>query len=504
MKTPTLLAIAITTSVVLFCSFALNDSDASGQNIKGNVKTLVEFRYEPVIQFDEMSRGKSLDSAITTFNERGSVTQFSHIGRQGENIYRANKSYRKAYKYNERNQRVEELRYNEYGKLELKRVLKYDSAGNRSEVNLYDAANVLLEKQKYKYNPAGQCTQLNRYRGNGDRVLREWYFYNSKGQRVKQAVVDGSNKLIEEIIYVYNSNGDTLQSTTYNSPVRSWTSQVSRIRNEYDASSRLITRRSYDSPWHSPDRPAFYDDNGRIVREEWEYTYDKNNNILTSKMLKAGVLTTEEVYKEGLLEKRTNYGSDGLPTILLFNIFGNLTSQIFNHSGGTQSVYEYVYDDSGRLIKSIETYFRDEHQYDEYNRLIQVKRYDKSNNQLSMTTEYSYYASAWKPHARTQKTYENGKVDYSGTKAILYEEDIAVDGFLWAREPGFLCTETMQFKWDQNNNVIEAKEIRAGSINTQTYSYTYDVKGNWTKKSHFKQPATTPDWITERIYEYFP
>ncbi len=491
--------------LLAFSAFRAVEHTLADAKFKGKVKTVREFAYKPVIQFDEITPGRCLDSAVSTFNEGGFITQLSHFGKQSDNIYRANKSYRNVFKYNERNQRTEELYYDEYGKLAKKRVLKYDSAGNKLDVSQYDAANALQLKEKFKYNAAGQCIQYNRYRGNGERIVREWYFYNSIGQRVKQASVDASNKLIEETIYVYNSHGDTLQATTYNSSVQSWSSQVSRVRNVYDVNWKLSRTKWYYSPWQSPENiPTLYDDKGRLLREECEYTYDKNNNILTSTLMTKGVLTARETYKEGLLEKRTTYDK-GTPSVAYsFDTFGNLTSCLYYFSSGGTSVEEYTYDDSGRPIKLTNTYSRDEYKYDEYDRLVQINRYSKSDNRLSVRTVFSYPGDSWKPSSRTVTSFDNGKVDASQVRAITYDDDIAVDGYLWGRELGFLCQSSAQYKWDQHDNLLEVKKVFPGSSDTQTYSYTYDAQGNWTKKSHFHQPATTPDRVTERIYEYFP
>lgn len=489
-----------------FSAFRAEERTSADAKLKGKVKIVREFAYKPVIQFDEITPGRCLDSAVTAFNEAGGITQLSHFGKQSDNIYRANKSYRNAFKYNERNQRTEELFYDEFGKLAKKSVLKYDSAGNKSEVNQYDAANALQLKEKYKYNAAGQCIQYNKYRGNGERIVREWYFYNSIGRRVKQATVDAANKLIEETVYVYNGNGDALQVTTYNSSVHSWSSQVSRVRHEYDANWKLTRTRSYYSPWHSPDKiPTIYDEQGRLVREECEYTYDKNNNILSSKIIRKGVLTAKETYRDGLLEKVTQYDKE-LPSVTYsFDAFGNVTSYVFYYSSGETSVEEYGYNDGGRPIRFTNKYSRDEYQYDEYDRLVEVKRYSNSDNSLSIRTAYSYAGDSWKPNSRTVTSYDDdGRVDATDTHAIMYDDDVAVDGFLWGRELGFLCQQTVNYKWDHYDNLLEVKKVLPGISDIHSYSYTYDAQGNWTKKSHFHQLATVPDRITERIYEYFP
>ena len=193
--------------------------------------------------------------------------------------------------------------------------------------------------------------------------------YHDSGRKWKEARYDSKNRLSYETKYEYDVRNNMITQHDYQYDYYYDTRlQIHEIYHyEYDDQGRKI------SMWYGIGEDTdeaivvdgyfgptyyFYDEEGKLIREETGYTY------------------TVYEYEGSLLVNEASYVDEG------DNVF---------YAIGT----EYEYDEEGRLIKS--TYFEEEHEcvgyttyeYDEEGRLAKSTYYEEEHECVSYTT-YEY------------------------------------------------------------------------------------------------------------------
>jgi hypothetical protein len=180
-----------------------------------------------------------------------------------------------------------------------------------------------------------------------------------------------------------------------------------------------------------------YDDD---VKPDWynNYIYDSNNNLIK--------------------EERRSHHYALKDYFYIYDIYGNCI----------EKKGEYLLGPTVDFLKIIST-------YDNKNRLIKqfVNSYEESKPNIKHTKEYEYE--------------ENSN--------IIIKKKI-IDHNSWRDE-----TEIEYFKYDEQDNLKEYKEVRNDIIlNEKNWEYIYDEEGNWIKSIEFKNNIATQ--ITERKFEY--
>ena len=239
-----------------------------------------------------------------------------------------------------------------------------------------------------------------------------------------------------------------------------------------------------------------------------EYGWDKTgNNISFVKRNtdNSQITRTEQKFKDTLLIEQIEYNSQDILT--------NKT--------------KFIYDDKGRLkeehfyFKEPTVQFRNVYDYDDEGRKIKDARY--KGEELDYTTLFTYEGNNLASRETTEGT-ENKPVriekfsyDANGNLAKEYMFD------------AFDKSETIdEYKYDSNKNMIQrtltenkkvvfettneydtkgnlSKTITVDAENTPiqqlSYTYEYDDKGNWIKKTVYKNDE--PFVIVERNITYF-
>ncbi|MDY3010718.1 MAG: DNRLRE domain-containing protein, partial [Clostridiales Family XIII bacterium] len=325
-----------------------------------------------------------------------------------ENVTRETDSegnYR-TYVYDGRDRKVAANYFDKSGKQTLKTTYEYDISDNVTLMCDYTVENgkeILLRYTKYSYDSLKRLVGMAELDGPAvptaeeieKHMLRYTYDiddnltaidYPDTGSKVKglrftynqhkwlTAVHADTGGLLDEKVrdYVYGNDGKLLQIKDYKGVLSGGLGYIQRDYT-YDAFERPTGMEYKDS------------DNFSAARESYAYTYDKNNNILTERIINGYPEKAEE--KTDQLRAHT------------YDSLGRLTSTTItdNGSGKAQNI-AYEYDDAGNRVKEIKDGIVTDYDYNDFNQLASSQKtqgeeklsektyaYDKNGNQLSET-----------------------------------------------------------------------------------------------------------------------
>ena len=208
-----------------------------------------------------------------------------------------------------------------------------------------------------------------------------------------------------------------------------------------------------------------------------ECTYDDSDNII-------GKVVTDD---DSILISRTTYKYDNMNNCvetISYNGFNKKTTieiEEIKQDGNTITEYEYSIDSLGKrkLMNITKTKIEKNKRiiscYD-YEGKITSKREEKTNGNITLTTGMGFAQNGFINWDNKQKTTrkKNKTIFESSVENMTYHEETKLNDYGEA-------TEVHSKKW-KKGKVTEDKII--------TYSYKYDSKGNYTKKTIYldKQP----------------
>ncbi|MFL9845110.1 RHS repeat domain-containing protein [Flavobacterium rhizosphaerae] len=294
----------------------------------------------------------------------------------------------------------------------------------------------------------------------------------------------------------------------------------------------------------SHDIKLMFDQNGMLVNDEsWT---------------KMGQPFGKTEYKEGRLKKKievqfmngkpameTEYiwdlqGGNNIEIIKRSSIDQKLISRIemkyesgrmtekntFNRQNNPTDKIKYTYDNQGNLVKE-EQYLNSEYvqvktvyKYDEANKKIVESQYSKDSLVYNMSYKYDgdnvIEKKATAPDGTIQYsqefTYDNkGNVltqtiydsfDNS-TLTDTYVYDDAGNKAKWSVEKNGKKEADVFYEYDKEKNMTSAKALNGegASIENRKYTFEYDDKGNWVKKTIFI--GETPKFVIKRDIVYY-
>jgi hypothetical protein len=191
-----------------------------------------------------------------------------------------------------------------------KTVYEYDEKDNIINILYYDEEGDYASKNEIKYNEKGEVTErisLN----NKNKILSRIAFSVPEEHHIEESEYDENNKLVSKTLMVFNKDGKEVTTRQTNPQGK----LISAVQNTYDERGNVIQRVYKD----------FY---SKTIK----YTYDENN-----------LLTDQELYDDNGLLLRKNmyeYDDDG-------NIIAEQTYEMDTTRGGRDkhfgTRYEYVY-----------------------------------------------------------------------------------------------------------------------------------------------------------------
>lgn len=221
---------------------------------------------------------------------------------------------------------------------------------------------------------------------------------------------------------------------------------------------------------------AEFDGNGKLNSETvYEYVYDADGNITSSKTYTDGQLTDESEYTvingESVIVKCTGYNEDGTVLVSEYDENGNAI-KVTGYSAGGDVEYlsemEYARNGDGEWYqaKSSETYAdgsKLQMEYNEKGYTVSSVRTEADGTVLRNNWEYTYDENGY---LQTEKVYTNGVLEQESTygvvtesdgmytyteTSVFYESDGSKTVYAY-NENGELVSET---KYDASGNVIE-------------------------------------------------
>ena len=378
----------------------------------------------------------------------------------------------------------EPLRYTGYAYDDFGRIAAYTEVDGDDAPSSYKKGKATVE---YKYNGEDELTEV-LYPNTGDSLKGLLFCYDENGwlteikAKMTGTLTDGTVRA-----YTYDTDGKVKE-------IRDYTSfdHLVNISPDY-----ILRRYTYDDLDRVTSMKYMDGKNQDRILEEYAYTYDKNDNILTERIInhtpsgeeeKTDELRSHSYDEKGQLTKtvlndyrnqktttiqyeydkagnRTKYsvksGEEETETTYAYNGLHQLTASMEKRNGNTTSSITYTYDAKGNETKEADSVVGTEtiYAYDVLNQLSKVTR--KAGEQVELTQE-NWYNGEGKRIQKSEKGtttryfYDNGQVLYT-----LNKED----------------EKTTQNLSGISDNVIATKRYE-GDDEGRLYFYNKDVKGS--------------------------
>jgi len=372
---------------------------------------------------------------ITVFNEFGFRKTYTSY--YGSNIvYREETKFEKSendytgYKIYSGENLVEEGKFASVGKDEyvLSQKITYDADG---------------EYSIYLYNEHGDYTKCTDYNKNGSEisVTERELVYDENGVCIQRKFYD-DGVLYRDIIYEATPSGESRKKIdTYYYPDD--TKEVTSF-NEKE-----LTTLS-----------AFYNADGDIIEEvTYEYTYDKDGNVILIKEYEGPSLTGEKVFSY------TSYKyADSATYISKDTRYYGEEKYVYLYDENNDDISITQYDANGEIVRLSEF----EHTYDDIGNRIHEKEFVNGN----LTHEYEYSCRADDP----THTYRSKHVYYDkdGYKYVtFYNEQGHVTKEIYYDNDGEIDYErNHEYTFDNKGNILSQKEYIDGKLSIE-YEYSY-------------------------------
>lgn len=252
--------------------------------------------------------------------------------------------------------------------------------------------------------------------------------------------LEGKVKNITKRVYnAKNKDGQLVLGTIVADPMENWDIQ-------FDKKGFIQAKKCFDT-------------NNELALS-YSYNYKKNNKLVKKSLLDS---------KDQLIEK----------TLYTYNTKGRCIQEvIYKADGAMLLAYTYIYNRKGTLEEmkidvpknSVISLARYEYIYDDKGQRIGQKNYDRESNKLTQTYEYKY--------------------DNKGNRI----EHLIINH-----------TGNFSFKWtykynEQGLQIAMQRHFNGGT--TCEYQYTFDAKGNWTRKIELEEGKVV--FVEDRVISYYP
>lgn len=99
---------------------------------------------------------------------------------------------------------VEEVKYDNYGKVEERIVRIFDKFDNKTQEITFDATNRQLKREVYKYDELGEKVEESEFNSKNQLVSRSVFTNDRRGLKSEKKTYDGKGKLIQTKKYRYD------------------------------------------------------------------------------------------------------------------------------------------------------------------------------------------------------------------------------------------------------------------------------------------------------------
>lgn len=435
------------------------------------------------------ANGEKASELQYTYDQAYNLTEKNNILADGSN------GAKSIYHYDESNNLIEIDVTNADGSQGTKNIYNYDEHGNLIEEYAVNADGTQGTKYIYSYDDRGNIVEEQMIYADGS-VYQDCYTYDSDNCLIAQLTVSPRE---EEQIF-YDKDGNIIKTVLlkYYTNTSGWyldyTYDNDRLTDIvwYKDSGEVYQRRVYS-----------YDETGRNVRIDYEYTtdqseiYDAYTVYILQSLDENGKIIKEISYDQNNLELYgEEYVYDAQGNILKKDTFRNLNTKYGATRRTELNHYTYEYDENGNMTKSIHTYDNDKwsHEdkeyiqgcytetfvYDENGNLTEWNQRSENYNFKDYKTERKVYAYDDNSHEILFQHYKNDVMIEQLIKAYDDNDHMTLSEVY---EDGTL-RERSVWTYDENGNL---SEFALFNIDILSYRYTYEYEKIYVSPDRVKQ-----------------
>lgn len=168
---------------------------------------------------------------------------------------------RTEYEYDEKDNIIGILTYDDDGEFVTKEQIEYNDKGSVTRRVTHDSKNALVSDLKFNYISDKQIEETS-YDENAKPVSMTLITFNDEGKELSSVETNMQGKLISSLVNVYDDRGNVVEKI-----YKDFYSK--RVRNEYDEHNRLISQEIFDNTGLLIKRNTYvFDEAGNVVAEQ--------------------------------------------------------------------------------------------------------------------------------------------------------------------------------------------------------------------------------------------
>lgn len=248
-------------------------NDWDDLKLNGRVKSITTFTYNARGIFEDAQKeGELVSKRTILFNEGGNMVEAS------DELFGV-LSYQSTCKYNDQNQKIEQLRiyFSGGSNLVYKDVYRYDKYGNLVEEKSLRSNNEISKVELYEYDKRNNLIQKKEL-GNTNNIKRkETFKYDQKNILIESYEYGEDEKLSRRREYRYDKNGNLTDHLWFNPDGE----LMGRISIEYDLSGNEIkwAQMQKDGSYLKKYKNRYNNDNKGNWIEKVSFSKDKPSSI---------------------------------------------------------------------------------------------------------------------------------------------------------------------------------------------------------------------------------
>ena len=191
------------------------ESDLTKMRLHGNIKSSITKQYFATQSFGEIDKDSSALMMISEreFNKSGNITMYKRIQFGADND--TSDFSHKTYLYNENQEIIEIVKYNDIGRKVESSLFLYDEIGNNIKSTFYEqdgSINFVLEK---KYNENQQLESQQHYESDGTASISWMFKYDNLGNNIEKNTFYISGELMYTNKRKYDTHNNMIEDIKY-------------------------------------------------------------------------------------------------------------------------------------------------------------------------------------------------------------------------------------------------------------------------------------------------
>jgi antitoxin component YwqK of YwqJK toxin-antitoxin module len=236
--------------------------------------------------------------------------------------------------YDQNENLLENIEFDDYGNETGKSVFKYDDKGRLIEKESYDETGEREEKQSFEHDESGKLLRsfIHFLDDTTDTIE---YHYNSKGHLTEKITINDENEL--EAVHKFEYSGDKIISEE----LAEYGEIIEKKGMKYNVQGKLIE----GLMWNTEEEYRIvneYDDRGNLVKS---LKYDDNNKLISKQL-------AQYDEKNRLIERVEEESTETRTISVAYNEDGTAFERHTGKSGGSKTFsIERDYDEAGFMIE---------------------------------------------------------------------------------------------------------------------------------------------------------